>query len=148
MSTDESFATVAIDRTGKNMLAATAWKADSRLNYAATYFWKVRAIGDKTSSAWSSVSAFTTESAPVASPSPAPSPASPLPARTSNSPSPTTSIPVATPTPSGLANAATTPVAPFFPGWMMYIFGVLLVAVVALVVTVVVMLVMKMRRGS
>jgi hypothetical protein len=64
VSTESSFASPVIIKTGDYALPSTAWRCDVTLDYNATYYWKVRAIGSGTSSAWSAAGAFTTESPP------------------------------------------------------------------------------------
>lgn len=75
VSSDASLANSIITKTGDSALPATAWQSNINLDYNTTYFWKVRAIGGNSYSAWSAVGAFTTELAPT-QPS-QPSPASP-----------------------------------------------------------------------
>ncbi|MBI4285799.1 MAG: hypothetical protein HY670_07890 [Chloroflexi bacterium] len=60
---DSLFARTVISKTGDAALPATAWQSDVVLDQGTTYYWKVRAVGRNTSSAWSAVSAFTTEAA-------------------------------------------------------------------------------------
>jgi hypothetical protein len=72
VSTDTSFANPIIIKIGAYALPATAWQCDLSLSYDTTYYWKVRAIGSNTHSAWSAVSAFTTESPPLEPSSPPP----------------------------------------------------------------------------
>ncbi len=77
VSTDVYFVNPIIKRVGADALPATAWQSDISLDYDTTYYWKVRASGSGSYSAWSAVSAFTTRSSPALEPSPAiePSPA-------------------------------------------------------------------------
>ncbi len=78
VATDASFTNPIIIKIGAYALPATAWQSDISLDYDATYYWKVRASGSSSYSAWSAVSAFTTESSPELTPpsssSPPPSP--------------------------------------------------------------------------
>jgi hypothetical protein len=69
VSTEVTFGNPTILKTGTYALPATAWQCNIALNHDTTYYWKVRAISADTCSAWSAVSAFTTE--------PPPQPASP-----------------------------------------------------------------------
>jgi hypothetical protein len=64
VAADVSFAEPIVAKIGDYALSTTAWQCDIDLDYDTTYYWKVRAIGSGTSSAWSAVSAFTTESPP------------------------------------------------------------------------------------
>ena len=70
VSTSTSFTNHAITKLGTYALPATAWQSDINLDYDTTYYWKVRASGSSSYSAWSAVSAFTTEPPPVIEPSP------------------------------------------------------------------------------
>jgi hypothetical protein len=72
VSTDISFATPIIIKIGAYALSTTAWQCDINLDYDTTCYWKVRATGSGSSSAWSAIGAFATESPPAQSePSPA-----------------------------------------------------------------------------
>jgi hypothetical protein len=62
---DVTFTEPAAARTGHGALPETAWQSDVRLEYGTSYYWKVRAIGASSSSAWSNVGAFTVQSAPT-----------------------------------------------------------------------------------
>jgi hypothetical protein len=53
-----------ISRTGEDVIASNIWYCDVSLDYATTYYWKVRAVNANTSSAWSTTGVFTTEEAP------------------------------------------------------------------------------------
>jgi hypothetical protein len=65
VSTDAAFGNDLIAKVGDDALTATAWECDLSLNYNTTYYWKVRARSSDSYSAWSAVSAFTTELPPV-----------------------------------------------------------------------------------
>lgn len=65
VATDTVFNNIIINRTGENALPANAWTPEASLEHDTTYFWKVRACNDNNFSAWSAVSAFTTEPAPA-----------------------------------------------------------------------------------
>lgn len=60
VSSEVSFTNPLVARLGSQALPATAWQCDASLDNDTTYYWKVRAIGSGTSSAWSVVGAFTT----------------------------------------------------------------------------------------
>ncbi len=66
VSTNTSFTNPVITKLGTYALPATAWQSDINLNYDTTYYWKVRASGSSSYSAWSAVSAFTTKLPPPA----------------------------------------------------------------------------------
>ncbi len=67
VSTDANFGNPTILKTDSYALPTNAWQSSISLNYDTTYYWKVRAINGDTYSAWSAVSAFTTEPAPTPS---------------------------------------------------------------------------------
>jgi photosystem II stability/assembly factor-like uncharacterized protein len=64
VSTTATFDNPSVLKTESYALPTNAWQCNISLNYDATYYWKVRAISADTCSAWSAVSAFTTEPAP------------------------------------------------------------------------------------
>ena len=64
ISTEANLGNPTILKTGDYALPTTAWQCNIALNYNTTYYWKVRAISADTCSAWSAVSAFTTELPP------------------------------------------------------------------------------------
>lgn len=117
VSTNPSFENPIVLKAGDYALPSTAWECDINLNYGTTYYWKVRAINSDTYSAWSAVSAFTTESPllPVGSLAEQPPPPQPPPPPPSTPPQSTT------------------------PDWMKYTLGALLAAVVLLAVIIMVL---------
>ncbi|MBA7657347.1 hypothetical protein ES703_65284 [subsurface metagenome] len=64
VTTAATFDNPTILKTGDYALPSTAWQCNISLNYDTTYYWKVRAVSDDSCSAWSAVSAFSTEPAP------------------------------------------------------------------------------------
>jgi hypothetical protein len=62
---EATFTEPAISRKEDSALPETAWQSDVRLEYDTSYYWKVRAIGANSSSAWSNVGAFTIQPAPT-----------------------------------------------------------------------------------
>jgi hypothetical protein len=64
VSTSATFDNPTILKTDGYALPSTAWQCNISLNYDTTYYWKVRAVSADSCSAWSAVSAFTTEAAP------------------------------------------------------------------------------------
>lgn len=117
VSTNPSLENPIVLKAGDYALPSTAWECDINLNYGTTYYWKVRAINSDTYSAWSAVSAFTTESLllPVGSLAEQPPPPQPPPPPPSTPPQSTT------------------------PDWMKYTLGALLAAVVLLAIIVMVL---------
>ena len=84
VSTDASFSNPLIVKGGDHALPTNAWECDQSLTYNTTCYWKVRAHSSDSYSAWSAVSAFTTElppKEPAQSPPPPPPPPSPPPAQ-------------------------------------------------------------------
>jgi photosystem II stability/assembly factor-like uncharacterized protein len=123
VSTDASFGNPTILKVGDYALPSTAWECNINLNYDTTYYWKIRAISSDTYSAWSAVSAFTTE----------PSPLPP------EEPEETQELPAASPPPPSAPSQPTT------PDWVKYLLGALLATVVLLSVIILV-LVRGIRR--
>jgi photosystem II stability/assembly factor-like uncharacterized protein len=105
LARDSGFADVVVAMTGASALLTTTWGCDRDLDYATTYFWKVRAITAASYSEWG-IGIFTTEAAPAAAP---------LPPQLSPSPATTTPPPAA---------AQETP---SYPIWMVIGLGVILV---------------------
>lgn len=142
VSTDASFANAIIIKIGDYALPTTAWQSDISLDYATTYYWKVRASGSNSYSAWSAVGAFTTESPP-----PQPPPASELsssssaPELSSSSPSPAPELSSSTP-----LTSSSPPAQPSLPDWVMYLAVALLLTTVLLLITLLV-LVVGIRRS-
>ena len=144
LSPDIHFANPSIIKTGAYALPTTAWQCNVSLNYDTTYYWKVRAISSDTSSAWSAVSAFTTESPPTPSVpppvmSPVPSPAiPPMPPPPSVPPPAPPSLPPTPPVPSPAQ-------APITPGWVIYLIGALSLTIILLLI-IILALVVGIRR--
>ncbi|MBI2980001.1 MAG: hypothetical protein HYY41_04135 [Chloroflexi bacterium] len=132
VSTDASFSNPTILKIGNYALPATAWQSTTGLDYGTTYYWKVRASGSNSSSAWSAVGAFTTEST-AAPPSPPSEPPSPAPLLQPSAPPPP-------PPPAQL------PAQPIFPEWTIFMVAALLFTIVILLITLL-LLVAGMRRS-
>ncbi len=64
VSTITTFDNPTILKTDGYALPNTAWQCNISLNYDTTYYWKVRAVSADSCSAWSAVSAFSTEPEP------------------------------------------------------------------------------------
>jgi len=86
LARDGEFDDVVVAKTGADALRTTAWECAIELDYATTYFWKVRAISDISYSEWG-FCLFATEAAPstaaqsqTATTSPTPIPTSSIPA--------------------------------------------------------------------
>ncbi len=116
VSTDASFTNPIIIKIDDYALPATAWQSDISLDYDTTYYWKVRASGSSSYSAWSAVSAFITESPPELTP-----------ASSSESSSPPPSL------------------EPTIPDWVKYLVGALLLTMVAILTTVIILTVKVFR---
>lgn len=150
VATDIHFQDLVIIMAGEDSLPVNAWKCDEELDYATTYYWKVRAIGAGSYSPWSSNGVFTTAPPPpddsnTPDPLPLPSPKEnePLvkdpagtPASLDITPPPATTIQVTSPAGELSLN---------IPGWMVYFVGGLLAAIV-LVLLVILVFVIKMKR--
>ncbi len=135
VSTDASFSNPTIVKIGDYALPATAWQSNINLDYNTAYYWKVRAIGSGSYSAWSAVGVFTTE-LPPAQPSPSPE----------LSPSPPPELPPSPPPLSPSTPPSPPPAQSAFPDWAIYLGGALLLAIVILLITVLV-LVVTIRRA-
>ncbi len=129
VSTDSTFSDLVIDRNGTNVLPSTAWQSDINLEYNTTYYWKVRASSSTSYSAWSAVSAFTTNgSSQSVSPSENESP----PGQVASSPQ--------------SESPPSTPPVPLFvqsslPNWVIYTGGILLLVTIILLITVIILVV-------
>lgn len=63
LAKDSGFTEVVADLTGASALSSPAWNCDIELDYATSYFWKVRAISEDSYSEWGT-NTFTTEATP------------------------------------------------------------------------------------
>jgi len=63
LARDSGFSDIVVSLTGTSALPSTAWSCDIELEYATSYFWKVRAASENSYSDWG-VNSFTTEGAP------------------------------------------------------------------------------------
>jgi hypothetical protein len=141
-----------ISRTGEDAITGNAWQCDISLDYATTYYWKVRAINASTSSAWSTTGVFTTEEAPPPEETPTPTPegvvaeimlppANTTPAQVESPPTPTLAVNIIT-----VPDLGATPDAFFgMPEWAIYLIGGLLGTVILALIVVLVM-VIKLKR--
>jgi len=128
VATDISFANPIIIKIGAYALSTTAWQCDINLDYDTTCYWKVRATGSGTSSAWSAISAFTTESPPAQS--------EPSPAQGSSSPAPESSPPA-----QESSSSPPVPSQPDTPDWVIYLMGLMGFIIILLLITILVMVV-------
>jgi hypothetical protein len=161
VATDADFVHPIIVKMNEYALTTNVWQCDVSLDYATHYYWKIRATTSSTSSAWSSVSVFTTESAPAADETPptgepeiTPTINEPLMSLSSLSsiqsfstnPSSEQSAllppasPVASTLPTTIVNQLTD-----IPGWLIYLIGGLL-GIVFLALVIVLVIVLKIRR--
>jgi photosystem II stability/assembly factor-like uncharacterized protein len=161
VATDADFMHTVIVKLNEYALTTNVWQCDVSLDYATHYYWKIRATTSSTSSAWSSVSVFTTESAPAADettpagePEITPTINEPLMSLSSlsgiqsfsNNPSSEQSAllppasPVASTLPTTIVNQLTD-----IPGWLIYLIGGLL-GIVFLALVIVLVIVLKIRR--
>jgi hypothetical protein len=63
LARDSGFSDVVAAKTGADALTTNVWECDTELDYATTYFWKVRAVSAVSDSEWG-VCLFTTTAAP------------------------------------------------------------------------------------
>jgi photosystem II stability/assembly factor-like uncharacterized protein len=61
VAVNPDFSDPVITREADSALPANAWQSDVSLDFATTYYWKVRAVDGSTRSAWSPTGSFTTE---------------------------------------------------------------------------------------
>ncbi|MFC2122618.1 WD40/YVTN/BNR-like repeat-containing protein [Bacteroidota bacterium] len=138
LSTDPTFTNPTIVKMGEYALPSTAWQCDVDLKHEMTYYWKVRATGSSSYSAWSAVGAFITESLPPPTTSPTPSTASPKIDRIaplsiqSATPSAIPSLPPPPP-------STPQPTFPHWADWLIYLGSALLLTMVAMVITLVIL---------
>jgi len=64
---DYLFSNPIVNKMGMDAMPTTAWQCDIMLNPDTTYYWKVRASGSHTYSAWSPIGIFITDPIPVSS---------------------------------------------------------------------------------
>lgn len=157
VATDTDFSHAVIVRTNDYSLPDNAWQCDVSLDYATTYYWKVRATASGTSSAWSSAGVFTTEPPPVTDIKPTES----TPPKTQDlftvvttsknslsQPTPPAPSQIYPPSPSAAPPNIQVPVsfqASDMPAWVIYLI-VLLLSIVILALIIVLIIVLKIRR--
>ena len=152
VATDADMADPVINRTDENALAGNAWQCDISLDYATTYYWKVRAFNADTSSPWSTTGVFTTMDAPLSPETPEAT--TPLDHEIVGRPAGLDTVPLTSnpapaqmgPTPA--VNVTVIPnlnVLPGLPNWVFYLIGGLLAAVI-LTLIVVLTIVIKIKR--
>lgn len=151
VSDEADFAHPVIIKEGDWALPATAWKCDLGLDYGTTYYWKVRAIGAGTMSAWSTTGAFTTEPPPTTT---APTTESPPPTPVTT-PAPITGYPASmhnivsptpTPPPSTVTLSPTTIPPPSLPTWAIYLIGALLLIMILMLIIIMMLVAGVIRR--
>jgi hypothetical protein len=125
VSAEVSLANPVIAMTGDSAVPATAWQIDVSLDYDTTYYWRVRAGGTGSYSAWSAISAFTTEPAPVSSPT-----------------TPQASLPPLTTTTTIIREAPLSGM----PNWALWLMG-LGALIVILLLVIILLLVVRRRPG-
>jgi photosystem II stability/assembly factor-like uncharacterized protein len=152
--TDAEMSDPVIAMTGEYALPGNVWECDVSLDYATTYYWKVRAISESTYSAWSTTGIFTTEEAPATTETPEPpaegsvaaAPKSPnVVTPLKANPTPTTLVP---PSPTQELNGASISSlsqVSGLPAWVVYLIGVLL-SIIILALIVILTIVLKIKR--
>jgi len=115
--------------TGANALGVTSvYQPAAELDYASTYYWRVKGLGTSTTTDWSPVTGFTTMAEPVEAAPPVviqtmPAPIIEIPPA---QPAPIIEIPAAPPAPA--------PIAPAYIWAVIIIGAVLVIAVIILIV--------------
>ena len=150
IGTDPAVDAPVFSRTGEYAIAGNVWHCDVSLDYATTYYWKVRATNASTSSAWSTTGVFTTEEAPVETPTPLTDHETPLIQPEADNPA--EGQVAALPAPTLFVESAATPessetpdVFSGVPDWVVYLIGALLGTVI-LALMVVLVMVIKIKR--
>ncbi len=144
---DADFTSPSITKLAPYALSTTAWQCDVTLDYETTYYWKIRAISATTHGDWSSVAAFTTESAPSLPAPEAPSP-SPAPSVTRIVPIPAPGVPTKLTPPAPIPpppQVTAPPQVPVIPTWTVYVIGALLLTII-LTLAIMLILVLTLRR--
>jgi len=118
VSTYSDFGNPSIKKVGDDALATTAWECGLSLSHGTTYYWKVRARGSDSYSAWSAVSAFTTKS--------------PAPTKVTQPPSPPSP-----PSPPPLPTQQTT------PDWVFYMMGFMGFIIISLLATILILVIKR-----
>jgi hypothetical protein len=159
VATDADFSHPVIVKINGYSLPTNAWQCDVSLDYATTYYWKVRAIASGTSSAWSATGVFITEAAPAVNNEPPPTtdiaPTEPTPLKYQDSIVASSSSP-AQPAVEQVFPPSSTPLQPSaqvpssdqlagIPVWIIYFVGALL-AIVILVLIILLAVVLKIKR--
>jgi photosystem II stability/assembly factor-like uncharacterized protein len=120
VSTFAAFDNPTILKTDDYALPTTAWQCNISLNYDTTYYWKVRAVSANSCSAWSAVSAFSTEPEP------------------SDPPGTVAETPAPTPTPQNQT----------WPDWLLPAGGIVLLVVVLTMIAMVIVMVFLVIKLS
>jgi photosystem II stability/assembly factor-like uncharacterized protein len=160
VAADADFNDPVIVKINDYSLPTNAWQCDVSLDYATTYYWKVRATASGTRSAWSSAGVFTTQTPPAADI--VPTPTTPLKLQDSitaltssknffsqpTTPAPSQIFPPSpsTPPPSSAQVPLSGQLADI-PVWILCLIGGLL-AIVFLALIIVLAVVLKIRRIS
>ncbi|MFC1942781.1 hypothetical protein ACFLWU_06165 [Chloroflexota bacterium] len=152
VSNEVNFTSPLIIKKDDYALPATAWECDVNLDYATTYYWKVRAISATTRSNWSAVGAFTTKSTPAPLPETPPAKPASIPMVKFPEPEPATTLtPLTNPPAPVMPPAQTPPPPPTFiqsqsiPGWVIYLIGGLFLTII-LTLIIILTLVLCLRR--
>jgi hypothetical protein len=154
VATDAEMNNRVFARMDAEALPANVWPCEVNLEYATTYYWKVRAVGVDTRSAWSTTGVFTT--APFAPPTASPE-KTPLSVQDQEVANPTSiygtvAALAATPPPAASRTVVTDGLAvPNFselsalPGWILYLVGILL-SIIILTLLIILVIVVRIKR--
>ncbi len=140
LSTDPSFNNPTIVKMGEYALPSTAWQCDVDLKPDTAYYWKVRATGSSSYSAWSAVGVFVTEAESPPSTTPS-APSIALPPVDRISPVPIqSSAPLAVPSlPPPPPPSSPQPTFPHWADWLIYLGSALLLTMVAMLITLIIL---------
>jgi hypothetical protein len=147
VATDAGLTEPVINLTGAQAPAGNVWQCDVNLEYATTYYWKVKAVNASTSSAWSTTGLFTTEAAPSGDVAGMTPPAEPenTPPDIQLPPGATATVTIAAPSVNSTDAAGTPGTYYSVPDWVIYFIGGLLAAVI-LALSVVLVIVLKIKH--
>jgi len=143
VSDEVAFARPVLVKAGETAIASTAWQSDIELALGRVYYWRVRAVAESTTSAWSATRAFTTAPSPSATPD-AVSPSAPPPTPAASPDETRSSLPagvdgVSAGEPPSPPQAPARNDVPYWARWLIYFGAALLVVAVTGVATLIVL---------
>lgn len=144
VATNPDFTDPVINREKDSALPSNAWQSDFILDYATTYYWKVRALAGGARSVWSPTGSFATEFEPSSMESGQVAGAT-LPDNNDTIPPQITPLPQAQLS-ANTNNAPPSAPSPALPDWAFYLIGAQ-AAIIAFALVVILVLVLTKRRS-